>query len=513
VSPPGYAADSAREPSGSQSVGRRLTSPGTLVGRSQWSTAAVVPVSAASETATLIPSVSFPRSRWLLFGGLAVLALALRLACATGLVGSDDLYYSKFARALSEGHYTSTVEEVRKSDHIHHALRYGVLIPVAVVYKAFGVTEWTTILVPLLASTLCVVLLALIGESMFSVRVGIIAALLYATFPIQLHFASVLEPEPISECFALLGVLTYLHARRTERATLWFAAGFLMGTAYLAKEAALFIGGAFFLHAAWERRWKGALIVALGMASVIAIELTYYSLVWGDILFRPHSTRLYKLVNTESFFVPTPGLAYRLLGKYPKAMVVPDVRFGLHSLACLLCAAAALTLKPRRGYMMIALWAAIPWLYLNFGSWSLTRYAPLPTAPRYIEFTYPPLMLLTGIVVSRAFSARPMIARFAMAALAVVLSVGVACGLSLRGTIAWAEEMTVLREIVRAADAVPGQQIYTPVVRWRYALDVFDASIVSETAETATVVLTRDALGLPAVQPGPRAPNGLDGPR
>ncbi len=357
---------------------------------------------------------------------------------------------------------------------------------------------------------LLVALLAAIGETLFDRRVAIIAALLYATFPIQLHFATVLEPEPIAECFALIGVLLYLHGRLTNRVPLWFAAGFLMGCAYLAKESAVFIGGAFLLHAVWERRWSAAAVFALGMATVAAIELTYYVVVWGDILFRPHSTQLYTLPDTETFFIQTRGLGYRLFVKYPSAMVIPDVRLGLHSLACLLWAAAALALRPRKAYVMILLWAIVPWLYLNFGSWSLTHYVPLPTAPRYIEFTYPPLMLLSGLALARAFAARPLIARTAAAAFAAVVVVGVACGLAIRGQIAWAEEMTVLREIVRVADASPNhQRIFTEVPRWKRALNVFQPSIVSAGPEDATLVLTRDPLGFPAVQllaPEPKDP-------
>lgn len=441
----------------------------------------------------------------LIFGALVVLALALRLACMTGLIGSDDLRYTKYATALMEGHYGETLAESRGTERIHHALRYGVIIPVAGLYKGFGVSEWTTIALPLLASTASVLLLAAIARRLFDMRVAIIAALLYATFPMQLRLATVLLPEPIAECFILLGVLSYVYARPEGRWR-WIAAGALIGVAYLTKETALFVGGALLLHAIWERQWRGAVLFALGLTCFITAEHAYYLLVQGDLLFRKHATQLYSLDTAPRL---DKQVAYSLLSAYPKAMLVPGLTFGLHSLACLVWAAAALALRPRRGYALALLWAGIPWLYLNFGSWSFEQYAPLPREPRYIVFTYAPLMLLSAVALSRALAARAAIAKPTAIALGVVLLVGVTSGLATRGQTARGEEMTVLREIVRAAHESPARTIYTDDRRWRSALEIFDASLVSASPDTATFILVRGPLDLPVVQRGPSKP-GVD---
>jgi 4-amino-4-deoxy-L-arabinose transferase-like glycosyltransferase len=436
-------------------------------------------------------------SRWALFAAIALFALILRLACLTGLAGSDDLGYSKYARAMAAGTYNAMLDaEPRR----HHGLRFSVIAPVAVIYEAFGVSEWTTILFPLLASTLSIVALAEVGRLMFGMRVGVIAALLYATFPIQLMMGSTLLPEPIAGFYALLGIICYLHARQRGGAW-WIAAGVLMGVAYLAKESALFIGGAFLLHAVWERQWRGALLFACGVAAIGVAEHAYYFFWKGDLLYRPNSTRLYKVPEVQSFFTPTQrNLTYRLFSKYPEMMLVPSVKFGLHSLVCLIGAAAAFRFRPRAGYAMLLLWAVVPWLYLNFGTWSLNVYAPLPTDERYIECTYPPLILLTATVFSRALGAPPTVSRPAAALMGVVMATGLAAGLQGKGTIGKAPEMTVLREIVKAVQQVPGQAIYTEDTRWQRALEVFDASLLSPTPDGATVWLTTDALGFPAVK-------------
>lgn len=441
------------------------------------------------------------------FGALAVFALCLRLACLTGLIGSDDLQYARYARALMEGHYGETLAEARTYERIHHGLRYGVIIPVAGVYKIFGVSEWTTIVLPLLASTLSVVLVAAIARRLFDMRVAIIAALLYATFPMELRLATMLLPEPIAECFLLLAVLAYLHAPQ-RGAGLWLASGALVGAAYLAKEPALFVGGALVLHAAWERRWRSAMLVALGLACVVAAEHAYYVWGQGDLLFRPHSTQLHSLdLGAAPAPAPRRHIEYGLFTRYPQMMLEPGVSFGLHSLASLILAAAALALKPRRGYALLVLWAVLPWLYLNFGSWSLQQYVLLPREPRYIMFTYPPLMLLSGVVLSRALAARTALAWPMAMGLGVVLLVGVMSGLATRGQTARAEEMSVLREIVRATQRMPGQTIYTDDIRWSRALPVLNGSLIATSPATATYVLQRGPLDLPVILHRPSMQN------
>jgi hypothetical protein len=150
---------------------------------------------------------------------------------------------------------------------------------------------------------------------------------------------------------------------------------------------------------------------------------------------------------------------------------------------------------------MLVLWAAVPWLYLNFGTWSFQRYLPLPADPRYIELVYPPLMLLSGVALSRAFASRASLARLAGVAFAVVMVSGVGVGLATRGRTAGADEMSVLREIVRAAQAARPQSIHTDDASWRRALRIFDESLVSESLEAATVEVVPDMWGLPSARP------------
>jgi 4-amino-4-deoxy-L-arabinose transferase-like glycosyltransferase len=445
----------------------------------------------------------------LAFAALTILGLALRLLCMTGLIGSDDLEYARYAQAMLDGTYAQTMAESRGVRFIHWALRYGVLLPLAATYRVFGVSEWSTIVLPLTASTASVLLLAQIGRQLFNWRIGMIAGLLYATFPLQLRYATILSPEPIAECFVLIGVLLYLRGEKAAApgnhegtgTILWYgAAGVVLGLAYLAKESALFIAAAFVLQLLWERRWREALLVGGGLVSVVVVEHAYYVLVHGDILFRPHAVVLHASDDPETS--GSVNLMRRWFWVYPRRMLLPTVSFGVHSVVCVGLAAAALTLRPRRRYAMLLLWAVVPLFYLNFGSSSLTSYIVMPTQPRYLELIYPPIILLSSVFISRALAMRKAVAIAVTIVVAITCVVGVRTGLATRGRGWRTDEVAVLRAIVqRLDDETPERKIYTADSRWHDTLAILDRSRLSPSASGAALVLVADPLGLPSLEP------------
>jgi hypothetical protein len=93
------------------------------------------------------------------------------------------------------------------------------------------------------------------------------------------------------------------------------------------------------------------------------------------------------------------NLSYRLWRLYPHMMLVPAVDFGLHSLVA--TALSGLTWFWRRSArtLFLSLWAALPWLYLNFGTSSFQSYLALPAAPRHIGLVYAPLFVLSATVI------------------------------------------------------------------------------------------------------------------
>ncbi|MBI3529611.1 MAG: glycosyltransferase family 39 protein [Betaproteobacteria bacterium] len=439
-----------------------------------------------------------PEPAWLF--GLFLLALLLRLACFTGIIASDDLGYSGYAQLLAEGRYVP--------EYHHFAIRYGLILPVGLIYALFGISEWSTIALPLFASSLSVVLLALIGARLFSLRVGLIAGLLYATFPGELRYATVLVPEAVAGCYVLLAVLVHVRTENRAPVALGALAGACLGIAYLTKEPALFIAPALFIDAVLRRRWQQAFGIVVGIGAIIACEHAYYLVTTGDLLFRLHALASHNKMNDTNAGRVAFDLAYRLFKSYPRMMLVPDKNFGLHSLATLVLSGVAFWCfrKDRRTYFLL-IWASLPWIYLNFGSSSFAHYIVIPIAPRYIDFAYPPLFLLAAWLLADLVSKNIWTKRAVLSSLAAVLLVGVVCGLLTRGTGYRSDQVAVLRviadKIEREAlgcvrfDINPGQQSI-----WQKTLRILSGGKLRECDDgSGGVIIRQDHLGFPYVAP------------
>lgn len=502
-------------------------------------------------TAETAPMHAANRLPFWAFGiGLFVLALLLRLACFTGLIASDDGHYSGYAQLLADGRYTP--------EYHHHAIRYGMLLPVALVYRAFGVVEWTTIAVPLLASSIAVTLLALIGTTLFGVRAALIAALLFATFPIQLRYATVLVPEPILACYLLLAVLLYVRTNERTPMARGVLTGVVLGIAYLTKEPAAFVALALLADSALRRRWRQAAAVALGIGAIVGLEHAYYVGTTGDLLFRFHALSAHNRNFSDAAQTGppvaaatpvegvigqlTPGVTVtsgegaqppidavaedeveadddaprprrrrglrRAFITYPQKMIEPNADFGLHSVAALILAAAAFVRfrHDRRAHLLL-LWAAVPWLYSNFGSTSFSRYLPIPPAERYIDPLYPPLFLFVGWLFADRLSTAGWAKRLFLVVIATVSLVGVAAGLSTRATGYRTPDVAVLRVIAaNAAEKGLGRvcveidQGNSSRMHWQRALFILSGGDLQECeAGPGELFLRADPVGVPYV--------------
>jgi 4-amino-4-deoxy-L-arabinose transferase-like glycosyltransferase len=438
-----------------------------------------------------ITGKSLERREWIiLVAAIFTAAIVIRLACFTGLIASDDLGYANYAQQISEGTY-------RLEPH-HFAVRYGVIVPVAVFYRLFGIHEWTTIALPLVCSSLAAVLTAMIAARLSGLLAGWVAGILMATFPVDVRYASVLVPEPVLQAILLAGALLFLLAERQNSGILGLAAGVFFGLSYLTKEPGAFVVVAFFAFALLRRQWRLAFSLVAGVAPVMAGELAWYWSQSGDLLFRLHTMAVHD--RSDMAVDANKLLSYRLWQAYPRMMLVPNIDFGLHSLLTLgLAAIALLRWRSFKALLLLLLWAILPFLYLNFGTSSFGHYWALPVAPRYISVVYPPLFVLAAIVLV-GLAGNGLNQRWLVGvALAVICIVGVFCAVATRRTGYRAEDVRYLKEIAAVA-RWHNEQICEFVgpdrIRWRQALQIIAPDRIGCSGPTALQLLP-DSNGLP----------------
>jgi 4-amino-4-deoxy-L-arabinose transferase-like glycosyltransferase len=456
-------------------------------------------------------------SRWTWLAVLFLAALLVRLSCYTGLIGSDDLWYVRYAEQIASGTLPQFPNQF--------AGRIGVTVPVAALYRLFDVNELTTILLPLLASSASVPLLMAIGARLYGPLAGSIAALLLCTSPMHVRFATILVPEPMMEFWILVAVWCYLEARRRDSLSVAALSGVAVGVAYLTKEPAAFVAPALAIGAWLAGRRSLAAAVVAGALVVAGAEAAFYAATLHDPLQRIHDARTgVPVVNAQHLprgMTASSWLQRRLFVAYPRRMILPTVDFGLHYVAAMLMAGLGV-LALRRERMLLLLWAILPWAFLNFGTASLTRYVPMWAASRYISLTLPPLFVLAGGLVGGAgLSLRDVRTRSAgFLLLVAVCLAGVGCGLMLRGTGFRTREMAVLQSIERSSSVRNAVTCHTPddpmsshistyggdrMDFWVAALHVFERPPVGSATsrERRYVRIERDPdLGLPRAESG-----------
>jgi 4-amino-4-deoxy-L-arabinose transferase-like glycosyltransferase len=394
------------------------------------------------------------------------LAILVRIACFTGLLASDDVGYSYYGQLLAQGTYSLQAS--------HLGLRVGLTIPVAIVYRLFGVSEWTTVLVPLLASAASVPLLVAVGRRLFPARAALLAGLLMLTFPVYVRYATTLVPEPVMEFWILLGLAALLIAHQSGRATVAFLAGLCFGVAYLSKEIALFAGAAIVIYSLLHHRWKLSLAMVAGISLIGLLEHAFYFVGTGDWLYRAHVIGESQVQYFAANEGPIP-VAWRLLKAYPRSMLLPSMDFGLHSAMALLLAVGGMLLIRREALRLLLLWAAIPMIYLNFGSASLSQYLPLPTSPRYIALVYAPIFLLAGAFLHHRWLPAARWRRLGWATIVLVAITGFSCALLTRGQGYSSEAVAALRLIRNEAERNHLQVVRfegTHAKMWRCSLGI-----------------------------------------
>lgn len=138
-----------------------------------------------------------------------------------GNIARNYLKYSFFETKLGQIENSGNL----KKDEFEFFTHYPPLFPlvISLSYKIFGISEWSTRLVPILFSSGIIVLIFLIGEKLKDFRLGIISSLLALLTPLFLYFGKNPVHESMVVFFVLLSFLFYLKWNFTNKKNLfWF---------------------------------------------------------------------------------------------------------------------------------------------------------------------------------------------------------------------------------------------------------------------------------------------------
>ena len=164
---------------------------------------------------------------------LLLFSLIVRLFLFSGFVLGDDPAYASFISQILKGSYPPV------DSPILFASRPLVLYPVACSIYLFGWEEWSFVLPVLIASLINISIVYAAGTMLCSQLAGCLAALAYATFPLDVVHSTTLSNDILLSMLVWGGGVLMLFAfadhHRKQNLYLSVLSGFIVGAAVAVK--------------------------------------------------------------------------------------------------------------------------------------------------------------------------------------------------------------------------------------------------------------------------------------
>lgn len=328
-------------------------------------------------------------SKWT-FLFVLLFAILYFLASHEGLLYIDDVHYSEFAARILNGTF-----DVTKNGHtqIH---RLSVFVPVAIIYKLFGVSYVTYSIWPFICTVGCIVLTYRSAHQQ-GLNPAFAAVLLGLTFYF-LYFSNFLYPDNIVALFALVSATLYFHiyngnyTRHLFKGLVFSCSLFLAG---LAKETAVIFLPAFAFFALKDLAKSDEKTVFWGYCLLFGTLLLVAYLGWyyvetGDALFRLNEME--RANQAYDNYVTNPSREY--IGRLLWGPISALLGTGTLIIAIFLVGGGEFlnqdSKRNKRYWTIIFLTAFIT---LCFSSTSLEVYNPIKLDARMYNLIIPPLAI------------------------------------------------------------------------------------------------------------------------
>ncbi len=368
---------------------------------------------------------------------IVVFGVALSLSLMKGVsFYGDDVSYTAFVPSILNGTFSENINIF--------SLRLTMLFPLAFSIAVFGYTDLGAGAWALFAYAITIMITYLIGRELHGSRTGLIAALLFAIYPVSLRFNTSPDPMLPLVMFLSLSVLLFIYGKRKRNVWYFLASGASGFVGALANPLAYlyFVFYAFYivadgLYSSLKARGIAldymSLAVFVGFMTAVAVMgYANMALAHGKPFYELNLTNSYYSAagGPDEIFYTNPSLSFYINGYFPYGLMAgilsPLVHLdfgaaaqGLSSLAqslfsfnsinlndvgffgyaAALSGIALLALNDKKSRFLLV-WGAFLVAYMEFGSMSITHYFPIYKLMRFTAIVAVPLMLIVGAALS-----------------------------------------------------------------------------------------------------------------
>lgn len=340
---------------------------------------------------------------------LMLLALVLRMTTFMGVSEGDDLSYTLLAYKFANGDFTA---------NFVFDIRWVVYLPVALLYKIFGINDITSLAPSFIYGLASIWLAYNIVKEETDKLTATIAALIYLSFPIILVYGNFLQVAPSLEFFTLLTVRSFQRGTKSENIWWFVLAGISIGGIILARSTGVFIAPLASFYLLWKRGFNKKTVLWIGVAAVCSfiiplIQCFVYLAVHGDFFHHIKVSKASVDYTTQMTDVDPKDLFFYIRTLFTSGNFADWKKFGFNGYfiaAALLACITKLCCRKGGKERLFLIWMLSYFCFMTFAPTSISPYITLIRNNRYTIIFILPLcaiyaILLTDLLKRKSISA------------------------------------------------------------------------------------------------------------
>lgn len=327
--------------------------------------------------------------------GIVLLGLILRFSYRCGLCNPDSYAYIIGAIRLNDDgirEYLLTVSNIYEN-------RISIVLPLAVTIKLFALSELTIMFLPLFYALGTIIVVYFIGQQVFDVATGLLAALLVATIPLDVFYSSAVLPDSTIPFYVGLTLLCFILGQKKKYRFLCVLSGFFLFCAFQARATSGVLILPLLLVAWWSSK-RDIWSILLPGSAFFALVFIY----WGTLFLVSDDFFLQLKLLTQDATVKNYVGTGKFLGHF-KSMFSINGEFGLLYLIVFSILPVALYKAWQdEAYRLPVITFMVLYLFFEFGSTTLTSYQPIWKLSRFLTILSVPVALMVASIAVFIFS-------------------------------------------------------------------------------------------------------------
>ena len=336
---------------------------------------------------------------------LMIFSFIFRMVNFMGIAQGDDFPYSTLANRFAHGNFSAG---------FIFDVRWVVFAPAALLYKLFGVSDFTSLLPTMVYGISSVWLVYKIIEAETDKTTAFITTLFYITYPIVAIFTNFLQVAAPLEFFTLLTVYSFQRGVKSEKTGWFILGGFAIGSIFFARTTGLFIAPLASFYVWYRKGFNKKTVIWIACAALCSLVLPavqglFYLNIHNDFFHHIVISRKGIDYQDRMFDVDPKDLFFYIRTMFTQGNFANWMMFGLNgytiaasTLACIIL----ICMKKAGKEVIFFIWFISYFIFMTFAPTSFSPYTTLIRNIRYSIIFLLPICAMYGIFLNKMIKSR-----------------------------------------------------------------------------------------------------------